>query len=171
MLSRSLGFHPLALLTLLLAISGCVVPVGPEWTDPERNQPPTISYANPQIGSVLDFGTGGNAAMGLEVGLADQNTRDILNVRWIIDYPPYVDGQSHPALPQALPGGDQILRPTIRYAPNCSDQAISRDFSNHRLLLAVSDRSFIDNDPQVLDRVQDGNYRVEASWDFTLACP
>ena len=170
MLSRSQEHHLLALLTVLLAISGCVVPIGPEWTDPERNQPPTISYATPPIGSVLDFSASGNAAMGLEIGLADQNTRDTLYVRWIIDYPPYVDGQSHPALPQALPGGDQILRPTIRYAPNCSDQAISHDFSNHRLLLAVSDRPFRD-DPQVLDLVQDGNYRVEASWSFTLSCP
>ena len=165
--------HRLVLPTLLLAISGCVVPIGPEWTDPERNQPPTISYAIPAIGSVLDFGAGGNVAMGLEVALADQNTQDNLYVRWIIDYPPYLEGASHVALPQTLPGGEQIQRQPIRFAPNCSDVTIAHDSSNHRLLLAVSDRPFSDDpqNPQVLDPVSDGNYRVEASWDFTLACP
>ena len=156
---------------LLLAISGCVVPIGPEWTDPEANHPPTIYLANPPIGAVLDFGATGNAAMGLEVGLADQNTQDSLYVRWIIDYPPQpnVDG-AHVALPLTLPGGNQLNRPTIRFAPSCNDATISPDVANHRLLLAVSDRPFSD-DPQVLDLVTPGNYRVEASWDFTLACP
>lgn len=162
--------HRLALPTLLLAISGCVVPVSPEWTDPESNAPPTISSADPPIGSVLDFSSSGNAPLGLSVVLADRNTRDILYARWIIDYPPYADGASHLALPQPLPGGDQIRRTSIRFAPNCKEDAIPHDSANHRLLLAVSDRPFIE-DPQFLDRVQDGNYRVEASWDFTLSCP
>jgi hypothetical protein len=161
-----------ALPALLLAISSCVVPVGPEWSDPASNAPPTISYANPAMGSILDFGTAGNAALGLEVALSDPNTRDRLYVRWIIDYPPYVDGVSHVAMPQTLPEGDQVQRPPIRFAPNCSDDPISHDFSNHRLLLAVSDRPFVggDTNPQSLDGVTNG-YLVEGSWIFSLDCP
>jgi hypothetical protein len=164
-------FHLLAFPALVLAISGCVVPVGPEWSDPEGNRPPTISDATPAIGSILDFGTTGNAALGLEVVLADPDTKDWLNVRWIIDYPPYVDGVSHVAAgPVTLPGGDQVKRAPIRFAPNCIDDAISHDFSNHRLLLAVTDRSFND-DPEILDSVPTGNYLVEGSWIFALDCP
>ena len=159
-----------ALPALLLAISSCVVPVGPEWSDPASNSPPTISYANPAFGSILDFGTAGNAAMGLEVVLADPNANDSLYIRWIIDYPPYVDGVSRVALPLTLPGGDQVKRAPIRFAPNCSDDTISHDFANHRLLLAVSDRPFSDDTSQILDGVTNG-YLVEGSWIFTLDCP
>jgi hypothetical protein len=166
--------HLLALPALLLAGAGCVVPVGPEWTDPQGNRPPTISDATPAIGSILDFGTTGNAAQGLEVVLADPDTNDNLYARWIIDYPPYVDGVSHVAdLPVSLPGGDQVNRSPIRFAPNCSDDAISHTFSNHRLLLAVSDRPFAngeDTSQPPLDGVTNG-FLVEGSWIFTLDCP
>jgi len=162
--------HRLAFLTLLPMMASCVVPVGPEWTDPQVNTPPTIASANPPIGSILDFSAGGNAPLGVAVVLADQNTEDILYARWIIDYPPYSEGASYVALSQILPGGNQIQRPTVQFAPNCGD-IMSRDSSNHRLLLAVSDRPFSeDPDPQHLDPVPTGNYLVEASWDFTLAC-
>lgn len=161
---------PLALPALLLAISGCVVPIGPEWTNPQVNSPPTLSLANPPVDSILDFSVSGNAPLGVEVVLADQNTQDILYLRWIIDYPPYANVPSHMALQQILPGGSQIQRSSVRFAPDCSDIAISRDAPTHRLLLAASDRPF-GNDPQVLDLVADGNYRVEAAWSFSLGCP
>jgi hypothetical protein len=166
---RSLGC-PLALPALLLAISGCVVPIGPEWTDPQVNSPPTISLANPPIDSILDFSVSGNAPLGVEVVLADQNTQDILYLRWIVDYPPNGDVPARVALKQILPGGAQPQRPSVRFAPNCSDIASSLDTPTHRLLLAASDRPFMD-DPQVLDLVADGNYRVEAAWSFSLSCP
>jgi hypothetical protein len=160
----------LVFLTLLPMIAGCVVPIGPEWTDPQVNSPPTISLANPPIGSILDFSAGGNAPLGVEVVLADQNTQDTLYLRWIIDYPPNANIPAQVALPQILPGGNQPKRPSVRFSPTCSDIASSRATPTHRLLLAVSDRPFTD-DPQVLDLVPDGNYRVEAAWSFSLTCP
>jgi hypothetical protein len=145
-------FH--AFLTLLLAISGCVVPLGPQWQDPRSNAPPTISYANPPIGSILDFGANGDAALGVEVGLSDPDTADTLYALWIIDYPPYVDGESSLALAQTQPGGNQIERPHISFAPNCAEDAIaSQDISQSSVALVSS-----------------GN-QVEASWDFTINCP
>jgi len=161
--------HGFSLSALLLAVSGCVVPMGPEWSDPQTNAPPTISLANPPVGSVLDFGATGNASLGLEVGLSDSNTQDSFHVRWIIDYPPFIESVSHVALPLTLPGGSQVERPHLWFAPNCSDDALSRDFSEHRLLLAASDRPFSD-DPQTLDGVTNG-FLVEGSWIFTLDCP
>ncbi len=162
---RAAGPARLALL-MLLALSGCVVPVGPEWSDPQSNYPPTIHTANPPIGSVLGGDPDAGAPGTVEVVLADQNTEDTLYVRWIIDYPPFVDNVSHVALSLALPGGDQILRPSISYAPNCSDDKISRDLPSHRLLLAVTDRPFAGD----LDSPS-GDYLVEGSWDFLLTCP
>ena len=107
--------------------------------------------------------------MGLQVVLADPNTKDKLYVHWIIDYPPYVESVSRVAFQQTLLPGDHVERAPIWFAPNCSDDSLSHDFSNHRLLLAVSDRPFSD-DPQTLDGVTDG-YLVEGAWIFTLECP
>jgi hypothetical protein len=159
-----------ALPALLLALSSCVVPIGPEWTDPQVNAPPTISLANPPVGSVLDFSVNGNAPLGVEIVLADENTQDTLYLRWLIDYPPDANVPGRLALSQTLPGGNQTQRPSVRFAPTCSDIAISPDMPTHRLLLAASDRPFVD-DPQALDLVPDGNYRVEAAWSFSLTCP
>ena len=163
--------HLLSLTTLLLTGASCVVPVGPEWSDPKGNAAPTISFANPPVGSVLDFSATGNAPLGLEIGLSDPNTRDNLEARWIIDYPPFVEGVSHLAPPLTLPGGDQVERTHIRYAPNCGDDVITHQFSLHRLLLAVSDRPFGSEDPSRLDGVPGGNYLVEGAWTFDLTCP
>ena len=170
-----LSCHRLTLPTLMIALSGCVVPVGPEWTDPQGNVPPMIYSANPPVGSNLAQDAGAGGSLLIEVVLADQNTQDKLYARWIIDYPPWSDGISSVALPHIQPGGDQILRPSISYAPTCSDDAISHRSSNHRLLLAVSDRSFAFDSPfsQVAlpDEVWPGNFRVEGSWQFELDCP
>jgi hypothetical protein len=157
----------------LVALSGCVFPIGPEWSDPQSNYPPTISSANPPIGSTLGGDADGGLPAGVEVVLADQNTADILYVRWIVDYPPFDPNLSRVALAQRQPGGKQLLRPAIRYAPNCNDDAISRDSPNHRLLLAVTDRPFASGDDlsqPPLD-APNGDYLVEGSWNFVLTCP
>ena len=163
--------HLLAILILLGASSGCVVPAGPEWTDPQTNFPPTIVYdeTTPPVGSILAMGPDGGATLEVAVVLADQNTQDNLYVRWIVDYPP----NQHVALPQYLPGGKQIKRLPIRYSPSCDDDAISRDFSNHSLLLAASDRPFASGDDTSqppFDGVASGNFLVEGSWQFELDC-
>jgi len=164
---------PLVLCVALGAAMGCVVPVGPEWTDPQGNYPPTITSASPPIGSVLSMDPDGGEPLAVEVDLADQNTQDQLYVRWIIDYPPYVEGQSHIALPLILPGGQQIDRSPILFTPNCMDDQIARRMSDHRLLLAVSDRPFAPEGPSQGDLVlvQKGNFLVEAAWQFEIDCP
>ncbi len=163
----------LALLVLLGTGAGCVVPVGPKWTDPQSNYPPTLDSAVPPMGSILASDTDGGAAPGVEVWLADQNTGDKLYVRWIIDYPPFVAGRTRiAALPLILPPADEPERPAISFTPNCSDDQIAHGSSNHRLLLVVSDRPFSSDDPNQTtpDQVPAGNFRVEASWQFVLDC-
>jgi hypothetical protein len=161
---RSLAF---ALLTLLGA--GCVVPVGPQWSDPEKNYPPTIRFAEPSVGSILDMGIDSGVPLSVQVGLSDQNTADKLYVRWIIDYPPYADGQTHIAMSAILPPTGQPERDTIAFSPSCTDDQIAHSSSTHRLMLAASDRPFLD-DATEPDAVPPGNLRIEAVWVFSLAC-
>ena len=164
--------HLLGILAFLAAAAGCVVPAGPQWTDPQANFPPTISYddTTPPVGSVLAMDPDGGAPLEVEVVLADQNTQDKLYARWIVDYPPNQPGVSRVALEQGLLGGNQVKRPPFRFSPSCTDDAISHDFSNHRLLLAVSDRPFPNDISQQPFEFTGGNFLVEASWQFELDC-
>jgi hypothetical protein len=170
---RAPAWHHLLFCAGLVGTLGCVVPVGPEWTDPQNDYPPTIGSATPPVGSVLTNDPDASQPLTVEVVLSDQNTRDALYLRWIIDYPPYVDGVSRLAQEWTLPGGDNMDRPSVYFAPNCKDDQIASGFSNHRLLLAVADRKFAPLDPSStsLDAVPPGNFLVEGAWQFTLDCP
>jgi hypothetical protein len=167
---------PLLVFCLVAAgLASCVVPVGPEWTDPPANYPPTIKEANPAVGSLLPRDPDAGGSFTVEVVLADKNTTDDLFVRWIIDYPPppFDETASRLAYPTTQPGGGGIERPRLRFAPSCNDDHIASGFSSHRLMLAASDRSFASDDPgqTSLDAVPEGNARVEAVWLFELNCP
>jgi hypothetical protein len=169
------SFLTSSLAPLLALASGCVIPVAPKWSDPDRNYPPTIVTANPPVGTVLGRGPDGGAAgqVEVEVSLADQNTGDNLYLRWIVDYPPYVSGKTLLALETTKPGGDTLVRTPAIFAPDCVSIR-SRALADHRLLLAISDRPFKlpADDPGLTepDAVDDGNHRIEAVWSFTLSC-
>ncbi len=165
-----------ALVAASLALAGlgaCVIPVGPEWTDPAGNWPPTIHSANPPVGSVLAYDAVTATPLVVEVTLADQNRHDDLYVRWLIDYPPFVAAVSRLAYETTQPHGTEIVRPLLSFAPSCADDQIATGFSNHRLLLAASDRPFLAIDPAqpVLDAVAEGNSVVRAVWELNLPCP
>jgi hypothetical protein len=162
--------HLPVLLAFFAGLPTCVVPVSPEWTDPQSNIPPTIYFADPAVGSILGLGADGGGSLTVKVVLADQNTQDKLYIRWIIDYPPFDASISRLTTLQPIqPGGNQIERPRLFFAPDCINDQIAHGFTSHRLLLAASDRPFID-DPAQLDRVPDGNFCVEATWQFELEC-
>jgi hypothetical protein len=163
--------HLPALLAVLLGPPACVVPAGPQWTDPPDNVPPTIRSAVPPVGTMLGLDADGGGSLDVEVVLADQNTRDKLYTRFIIDYPPFVEVVSHIALQTILPPGSLIERTPLRFEPNCSDDQIARGFSIHRLLLAVSDRPFASDDPTQAtpDQISNG-FLVEGVWPFELDC-
>lgn len=153
---------------LSAGLSGCVVPVAPTWSDPPANVPPTISTANPPVGSVLGGSDGGNPVE-VTVALADQNTDDTLYLRWIVDYPPYAPDATWLAREDRQPGGNAIVRTPESFAPECTADHLSRATPSHRLLLAVSDRPFANDDPTRPDAVSTG-YLVEAVWPFFLSC-
>jgi hypothetical protein len=162
---------PLLLAVPILVGAGCVVPMGPKWSDPESNSPPVIASAVPAIGSVLDMAADGGVPLGVRVVISDANTSDRIYARWIIDYPPYQESQTRVALRAVLPPANEAQRSPIEFSPNCSDDQIARGFVAHRLLLAVSDRPFSDEDASKPDAVPAGNFLVEGSWAFNQDCP
>lgn len=169
------GLSACWLAPLFAIASGCVIPVGPKWSDPDTNYPPTIVSADPPVGTILGRGPDGGTTeqVEVEVTLADQNKGDNLYLRWIVDYPPYVSGKTLLALETIKPGGDVVVRTPAIFAPDCASIR-SRALADHRLLLAVSDRPFklAGDDPGLTapDAVDDGNHLVEAVWPFTLNC-
>src|SRR5207302_72257 len=70
----------------LFAMSGCVIPVAPQFDDPEQNYPPYIVSSDPGEGSIFTPGATPDDR-DIAVTLADQNLNDHLFVRWIFDYP------------------------------------------------------------------------------------
>jgi hypothetical protein len=169
------GSRLLACSWFLAALSGCVIPVAPKWSDPDNNYPPTIVSANPPVGTILGLGPDGGTTsqVEVEVTLADQNAGDNLYLRWIVDYPPYVSGRTLLALETTKPGGEAVVRTPAIFAPDCVSIR-SRALLDHRLLLAISDRpfKFASDAPGLTapDAVDDGNHLVEAVWPFTLNC-
>jgi len=157
----------------LAGLGGCVVPVGPEWTDPESNYPPTVHSANPPIGSVVAGDPLAGTPPTVEVMLADKNTDDNLFVRWLIDYPPFDKAVLQLAYETIQPGGGEVVRPQLSFSPSCATHQIATGFSNHRLMLAASDRPFLSAElgQPALDVVPDGNFVTRAVWQFELTCP
>jgi hypothetical protein len=162
--------HLPVLLCLLGGLSACVVPIGPEWTDPQGNYPPTLPEAEPAAGSILRPDPDAGLPMTIRVVLADQNTRDTLWARWIVDYPPYLEGATRLVREDIQPPSGTAERPSLYFAPSCSDVPMAQGLQRHRLLLAVSDRAFDPSDPTVPDQVPAGNARLEASWQFEFEC-
>ena len=108
----------------LVSMTACVVPVGPKWSDPVPGTPPYIGSANPPVGSAL--GPGQDSDIGppvqVEVNLADQDTGDVIFLRWIIDYPPTREpreARSKSASPAAAPwcAAGRCSPPTVPTSP------------------------------------------------------
>ena len=162
--------HRALLAATCAGLCACVVPAGPEWIDPPGNSLPSIQRAVPPLGSALTLAIDAGEPLMVDVVLADQDTRDNLYARWIIDYPPFDPSISRLARQDIQPGGGQVERPSLRFAPNCVLHGIAPGFSNHRLLLAVSDRSFDPSNEAAPDQVQSGTSRIEAVWLFEMDC-
>ncbi len=154
---------------LALFAIGCVLPVGPEFQDPEPNVPPSIFVATPPSGEILLPG------QTISVSVRDPNLSDTLYVRWLVDYPP---ARSQTALadketivpPQNM-DPVRILRAIV---PDCDLHNIASGFSTHQWMLAVADRDWepFSNAPSQyrFDDVTQGGFVVRATWTLQVAC-
>lgn len=119
---------------------GCVIPVGPDFRDPDRsiNVPPYFTGSDPF------FETAVTAPQTFTVKLKDPNPLDKLYVRWVSDYPLYSQASSRLLETKdgvTLGDGDT----SVVYGPipaDCHDFSSPGQTANHRLVVIVADRPF-----------------------------
>jgi hypothetical protein len=153
-------------------MSGCVIPLAPDFSDPDPNYPPYIVTSDPGAGEPF-AGT-----RQLSVTLADPNLGDRLYVRWLYDYPPHNREFSRFGVELELPPTGSVVRnPLPPFQPDCDKHNIASGLTQHRLLLSVSDRPFLgDSDSDTvppenrLDSIPDGAQRLRATWYVNLEC-
>jgi hypothetical protein len=162
---------PLGFLTLgwlgLAGTPGCILPLAPEFVE-ETRAPPFVVTARPAVGSRVSTFEGG-----FEVVVQDPNSTDDLHVRWVIDYPPFIDNLSRPfdVSKQGNLGPGQTNRHRVALAPNCLQHRISPTISQHRLMLLISDRPFEEmpaaRNPE---KVPPDAHLLQLVWMFDLDC-
>jgi hypothetical protein len=153
---------------------GCVIPIAPQFDDPETNYPPYVETSNPGVGEIFTLGMT-QQDRDISAILSDQNVNDFLYIRWLVDYPGTDANPAHLVLPLQLPPSGMMVRSRIRLQPTCRDLGIGSGL--HRLVLSVADRPYQDAlsgesvDPEApLDSVDlsEAN-RIRLVW--LLSCP
>ncbi len=161
----------LALAGLAVGSAGCGDSPAAE-LEPERNTPPHLIRAEPPVGSIIR-----DPNQVLQVTVEDPDRLDDLHIRWLIDYPPFNENITRTALAISVgrSGPDKPNQHVLAFKPECV-QLISPTLSQHRLLLVISDRPFVDDTvspggERILDQVRPGAFRLPLSWTFEKECP
>jgi hypothetical protein len=170
----TLAVNPLrtaALLTLLAG--GCVIPVAPQFDDPESNYPPYVVTSTPMVGDIFTPGMT-TQDRDISAALSDQNLHDTLFIRFLIDYPGTDTSTAHLFFLATLPPSGANDRGSVHVRPECARIGIGPGM--HRLMMSVSDRPYLDAlvgddvDPEApLDSVPESANRIRVVW--TLFCP
>ncbi len=146
----------LCLLLVALPMSACIIPVGPEFRDPDGvpNSPPFIISSVPLNGetSTGDIFT---------ITPSDVNG-DALHVRWLRDYPPFIPTISDPEDDDLPPG----WRGPFSRRFDCLGVTAP---SPHKITVLVSDRPFL-SDPLDPTRVDEGVHPARVSWRWLKDC-
>jgi hypothetical protein len=166
---------PLSLWIACGLLSGCFLPVGPVFED-EQNYPPVVTVSDPAVGNIFTV-VGQESDRDIRVAIADANLYDTLYVRWIFDYPKYDSAITRFAQdgPAYAPTGEPV-RAEITLRPSCYLHQPVRGLTEHRLLLSVSDRPFINaseqtlSDEDRLDAVPEGAHRIRSFWLVRMDC-
>jgi hypothetical protein len=153
----------LCLLLVVLPMSACIIPVGPEFRDPDgvpRSHPFIIS-ATPMEGSNVPEGTV------FTVTASDNNVGDRLFFRWIMDFPPLGPStrfQTDEIQPTA-DGTRPIEAKSFKF--ECSDMTSP---SPHRVMVIVSDTAFVATSPNPAAVPKDA-HPATVSWTWEADCP
>ena len=154
----------LCLLLVVLPMSACIIPVGPDFRDPDGvpNSPPFIISAEPAAGTSTP-----NALFA--VTPSDVNVGDTLFLRWLIDYPP-VQGGTRPVQSDVIePSQDGTpLRQRRSFEFDCFNPL--KTPSPHRVAVIVSDRPFIPDSTNPA-RVQVDVHPAIVTWTWEDNCP
>jgi hypothetical protein len=155
-------------------MSACVLPVGPQFDDPEENFPPFVVSSDPGVGEIFTPGQDEAGARVITVTLGDHNRGDFLSLRWLLDYPSTDPGGSQLLMVAELPPSGRPDRSPDKFVPFCPRPGTGTN--THRLVLSVSDRKFLDQgagenvSPDApRDSYRPGANRIRAVW--ILNCP
>jgi hypothetical protein len=155
------------LATMVVSAGGCVIPIAPEF-ESEANLPPYVKTAEPPVGTtVMDRN------QFFRVTVEDPNRADNLYVAWLIDYPPYAPN-TRVGFRSVVPsdGPDEPNEHLLNFLPSC--ELIAPGITDHRLMLAVSDRPFeetiVGGVSLVLDKTAPGAHALRVTWNFEKPC-
>jgi hypothetical protein len=154
----------------LMSMSGCVLPLAPDFQDPPASQnfSPRFVQTDPAEGSVVKTSR-------FSVTVTDPNIGDDLHFRWIADYPP-ANGNERIFLsftsPRSTNGMPQFR--TSEVMPDCLLNTLAK-LPSHRIMVIVADREFADPvNPATKEvdftRVQDGGLAIVATWTLDVEC-
>jgi hypothetical protein len=156
------------LAVLLLPMSACIIPVGPDFRDPSGapNSPPFVISTDPPEGSMER----GGVTKTFSVTPSDNNLEDNLYLRWIVDFP-------RPDLTFFLPidtieaseDGSPLTRPQSKPF-ECN--RFSRVITSHQIMVVISDREFIEGaiDPRDVEGDTEPEI-VTWTWDTSDCSP
>lgn len=156
----------------MLSLSGCVLPLSPDFQDPPapQNYAPQIISAEPLQGSIGTSTT-------FMITVKDQDLSSDIWIRWIGEYPPY-SVSSRPLTDQDVMFSHSIngqpLVDSTSVTVNCFELA---PLMQHPIMALVSDRAFLPRDtPDVsLETLLTGAsssdaQMAEAHWVLNLDC-
>lgn len=144
--------------------AGCVVPISPQFGDPEINTPPSVVTSTYKDGETVTYAPGWY----FDAVVADANALDTLYYTWVLDYPPAASAR--PTLSGDIPPGPNGSdRRTIpRLSPDCVLTRPILPGPSHTLMLIVSDRPFATG---TLDVTTTGGYVIKLLHRLDWECP
>lgn len=115
-------------------MSACIIPAGPEFQDPAGvpDSPPFLWMASPAENTTVV-----SATPTFSVTAGDYNLGDWIYIKWISEFPPFVELQTDKIPP---PADSNPIRDPKTLSPSCFQ--VNRDASTHRLTAAISDHPF-----------------------------
>ena len=153
------------LLLVVAPTPACIIPVGPEWQDPQGtpNAAPKILDPNPFWGDAVN----GSQSIPFEFTLfvTDANTEDPLQVQGWVDEAPrrrFLD-----TTVPAVPGGTRVPA-RIRKTIVCND--IDTAFPTHKVIVAVTDRAFVNDGSDNILAVTSNGQVDQITWTLTMTC-
>ena len=160
-------------LLLLLAASlmpACIIPVGPNWQDPPgaRNSPPTTLSVFPPEGSKVVGSANGNV---FSVTPTDNDVGDNLWVRWITEFPPFIEGVTQVIQTDPIPASTNGAPLAVEKSFTITCPYLSASLTTHQIMAAIADAEFISSDnPADVLKTKNGVSQHQVVWTLEKAC-
>jgi hypothetical protein len=150
-------------IVLTTALPACVIPLGPDFTDPPaaQNLPPHIVSANPDQGMLVTVPTT------FRVWVTDPNPGDTLYDRWYADFPP-LQANTRPIVgdfPTVQPRADGAVQTFQLQAEIDCNSLLAPGIDQHTVTVVISDLAAPGPTTPF-----DGNHEVVATWSLLLQC-